>query len=50
MRDKPELERLILQGLDSGEGSPLTDEQWQAIRQEVNKRLAGREPKSVPSE
>ena len=35
---KEELERLLLEGLESGEPRPVTDEDWEALRQRA---LAG---------
>jgi hypothetical protein len=32
VRSKEELERLLLQGLDSGEPLPITREDWDALR------------------
>ncbi len=37
------LEVEILKGLNSGESSPMTDDDWQAIRQEVRRRHAQRQ-------
>ncbi len=36
------LESVILAGLRSGDSTPMTDEDWQAIRDEVRKRHARR--------
>lgn len=36
------LEAEILKGLDSGEATPMTADDWQAIREEVKKRYAKR--------
>ncbi len=43
--EKRKLERMLLQGLDSGAAFPLSDEQWQTIRETVNRRLSGLEPR-----
>jgi antitoxin ParD1/3/4 len=37
------LEAEILQGLESGPSTPMTPEDWQAIRQEVRRRTAKRQ-------
>jgi len=37
------LEAEILQGLDSGDSTPMTADDWQAIRQEVRRRYAERQ-------
>ena len=41
--ERRKLEGMLLQGVDSGAASPLTDKQWQAIRETVNRRLSGQE-------
>jgi antitoxin ParD1/3/4 len=38
-----ELEAAILKGLESGEPTPITQEDWQAIRHEVRRRHAERQ-------
>ena len=41
--EKRKLETTLLQGLNSGTAVPLTDQQWNVIRQAVDKRLGGQE-------
>ena len=36
------LEALLLEGLDSGEATPMTDDDWAEIRRTVKKRLSRR--------
>jgi antitoxin ParD1/3/4 len=50
--DEP-LEKLLLEGVDSGEPLPLTKEDWQEIRREVRRHAAiakanERRPSSAP--
>jgi antitoxin ParD1/3/4 len=35
---KREIEGLLIEGLDSGPAAPMTAEEWQSIRQEVQQR------------
>lgn len=42
IRDKAHLEALLAEGLDSGEGTPMTDQNWNDIRQDVRARHAQR--------
>ena len=44
-RNQAELEALLLQGLESGESTPMTDQDWEDIRQEVRARAAQRNGK-----
>ena len=37
------LEGEIIKGLESGTGTPMTPEDWQALRQEVRRRAAPRQ-------
>lgn len=39
---REQVDALLLEGLKSGEASPLTSEDWQGIRQQVRVRAAGR--------
>ncbi len=41
-RAREALEAELLKGLDSGEVAPMTADDWQAIREEVQKRYAKR--------
>ena len=41
-RNQTQLERLLLEGIKSGEGVPMTDQDWEDIRQEVRTRIANR--------
>ncbi|ETW99552.1 MAG: addiction module antitoxin [Candidatus Entotheonella factor] len=41
-RAREALEAEILKGLDSGEATPMTADDWRAIREEVQKRYAKR--------
>lgn len=34
------LEKLLLEGLNSGEATPMTDKDWQEIRQAVREKIA----------
>jgi antitoxin ParD1/3/4 len=42
-REKEQLEALLLEGLESGPASEMTAADWEAIRQEVQQRLADRQ-------
>ena len=42
------LEAEVLKGLESGESSPMTSEDWRAIREETERRHAARQQKSGP--
>lgn len=41
-KSKARLEALLLAGLESGAATPLTDEDWEKVRQEVRMRAARR--------
>ena len=40
-RDKERLETLLLEGLNSGNATPLTEEDWDDIRQAVRSKVQG---------
>lgn len=40
---KARVEALLLEGLDSGEATPMTDEDWAVIRQAVQERVKGKQ-------
>ncbi|KJH71695.1 type II toxin-antitoxin system ParD family antitoxin [Aliterella atlantica] len=42
-KDNERLESLLLEGLQSGTATPITDEDWQDIRQAVRKEVAKRQ-------
>lgn len=44
-RAQQRLEGLLLEGIDSGEATEMTAEEWQAIRHEVRRRIAKRKAK-----
>lgn len=39
---KARVEALLIEGLDSGEATPMTDEDWASIRQAVQERVKQR--------
>ena len=41
-RAQERLEQLVLEGLDSGDSTPMTKKEWDDIRVEVRKRASGR--------
>lgn len=43
-KDEAQLESLLLEGLRSGDASPMTAEDWADIRRQVRERLAQRQP------
>ena len=43
IRSKAHLETLLMEGLNSGAGTPMTDQDWNDIRQEVRARHAQRQ-------
>jgi len=43
-RAREALELEILRGLDSGQSKTFTSEDWEAVRQEVRKRAAAKNP------
>ncbi len=44
-RAREELEAKLLEGIQSGEATPMTPEDWKDLKQEALARLANREPK-----
>ncbi|MEO0011849.1 MAG: hypothetical protein RLZZ535_238 [Cyanobacteriota bacterium] len=42
-----QLEQLLLEGLNSGEATPMTAKDWAAIRQVVTDKIAGRKNNPV---
>ncbi len=43
--NQAQLEALLLQGIESGDSTPMTDQDWEDIRQEVRARAAQRNGK-----
>jgi antitoxin ParD1/3/4 len=41
-RDEERLERMLIEGLESGSGVPMTDGEWKALRKKVQARVAKR--------
>ena len=39
-KHRGQIERLLLQGLDSGPATPMTAQDWEEIRQQIGRRLA----------
>jgi antitoxin ParD1/3/4 len=39
-KHREQIERLLLQGLDSGPATPMTAQDWQEIRQQIGRHLA----------
>ena len=49
-RTKQDIERLLLEGLNSGPATVMTPEDWEGIRQEVRERRAQRKGSRAPKD
>lgn len=44
LADDERLEKLTLEGLESGDAGPMTSQDWTDIRRKLNERIANRRP------